>query len=401
MQLENAWRNVSRHHRRSLVAGSALAAACFGLLFLQSFFAGLFAVHAENSIHSRFGHGQITTKGYWGQAFEKSSDHWIKDADYLLKELRGMPEVAEVFPRTQFFALLSNGNVNVAGRGQGIVGAREAAFFNKMNFIEGQALGARSDGIVVGVGLAKALGVGVGDRVTVLGQTEQGTLNAIDTVLVGIFHVGMKEADDALFQVQLDQAQTLLQSSKVESISIGLKSDDDWEVFERRVAAAHPELEALSVFVVDQAWADNGRKFLGALLQVFRLILAGMILLAVYGSSSQLVIERRREIGMLRANGESRLDVLSLFLTENVLIGLGASVVAVVLLLLAQQIAADGIPLPPTPGTNRELPVPLLVEHWDALASLSLAVGASVLACLSATWQGVRCRIADAMRTVT
>lgn len=401
MQLKNAWRNVTRHHRRSIIAGSALASACFGLIFLQSFFAGLFDVHAQNTIHSRFGHGQITTKGYWNQAFEKASDHWITNADELIADLRKMPEVSNVFPRTQFFALLSNGSTNIAARGQGIKGDIEANFFNKMNFVEGGPLAQKSDGIVIGIGIAKALGVKIGDRVTVLAQTEQGTLNAIDTVLSGIFHVGMKEADDMLFQIQLDQAQILLQSYKIESIAIGLKNDDDWQIFADQVTQKHPQLEALSVFVLDQAWADNGRKFLGALMRVFQLIITGMIIMAVYGTSSQLVLERRREIGMLRANGESRTDVLQLFLSENLIIGISASIFALILILLTQAIAHEGFILPPTPGTNRELPVPLLLHYGDVIASLAVAISASLIACFTASWRGISCRITEALRTGT
>lgn len=401
MQLKNAFRNVTRHRRRSLVAGSALAAACFGLLFLQSFFAGLFNLHAQNTIHSRFGHGQLTTKGYWGQAFEKPSEHWIVDADQLMGEIEAMPEVSAAFPRVQFFSLLSNGAINIAGRGLGVTGSKEAKFFDKMNFVEGGPLGAREDGIVVGVGIAKALGVKLGDRITVLGTTEQGTINAIDTVLVGVFHVGMKEADDALFQVQLANAHTLLQSKKIESIAIGLKDGEQWDDFAAQLAARHPELEALSVYVIDQAWADNGRRFLSALLNVFRLILAGMILLAVFGTSSQLVIERRREIGLLRANGETRGQVLGLFVTENLLVALASASLALLLLAAAKSGFHEGIVMPPTPGTNRALPVPLLLTLGDTVANLALGVGVSILACVLATWRGVRLKIIDSMRVAT
>ena len=104
---------------------------------------------------------------------------------------------------------------------------------------------------------------------------------------------------------------------------------------------------------------------------------------------------------MLRANGETHRDVLSLFLTENALIALGASTLALTLILIIQQLMSDGFMLPPTPGTNRELPVPLDVRSLDAIGSIGLAVGASLLACWSATWQGVRSRIVDAMRTAT
>lgn len=401
MQLKNAWRNVTRHHRRSIIAGSALASACFGLIFLQSFFAGLFDVHAQNTIHSRFGHGQIMTKGYWDKAFEKASDHWIDNPDQILSELSKIPQVAEVFPRTQFFALLSNGTTSIAARGQGIVGKKESSFFNKMNFVEGGPLADKTDGIVIGIGIAKALGLKLGDRVTVLAQTEQGTLNAVDTILSGVFHVGMKEADDMLFQIQLDQAQVLLQSNKIESIAIGLKVDHDWPAFAAIISDKYPKLEALSVFVLDQAWADNGRKFLGALMRVFQLIITGMVVMAVYGTSSQLVLERRREIGVLRANGESRKDVIQLFVSENLIIGIISAAIGLGLILFTQLIARDGFVLPPTPGTNRELPVPLLIRYGDIAVSLGFAIGASLIACFIASWRGISSRITDSLRIST
>ena len=296
-----AFRNIQRNRRRSLVAISTIAVGIFGLLFLQGFFSGLIALHKENSIHSRFGHGQVMTLGYWGQAFEKPSDHWITNPDQVMSMLKAQAHVQEVFPRVQFFALLSNNRMNVAGRGQGIVGLKEKDYFNKMNFIEGGPIGAQEDGMVLGVGLARALGVKVGDPVTVIGQTIFGTINAIDAKVSGIFQVGMKEADDALFQVQLDQAQILLGTKTVESVTIGLDHERNWDEVATSLGKAFPEYEAISIYVLDQVWAVNGERFLKALLNIFRLVFLGLILLAVYNSSSNTVLERKRELGMLRA----------------------------------------------------------------------------------------------------
>ncbi len=394
-----AFRNIQRNRRRSLVAITTIAIGVFGLLFLQGFFSGLIALHKENSIHSRFGHGQIMTKGYWGQAFEKPWEHWIEEPEKVMDMLRKTPHVQAVFPRVQFFALISNGRINVAGRGQGIVGAIEKDFFNKMNFISGGPIAEKADGLVLGVGLAKALGVKVGEPLTVMGQTVNGTINAIDTTVVGIFQVGMKEADDMLFQVQLDQAQILLDTDKLESITLGLEHERYWGSVAAAMNLAFPLNEAISVYVLDQVWAENGEKFLTALLNIFRLTFLGMILLAIYNSASNTVLERKRELGMLRANGESARDLIQLLVLEGIYLAMAGAVLGGVLTLLANFAVGDGLPMPPTPGTNRELPVKLDLQLVYFVSAMGLASVAAVGATLLSTLQVLRLSIVNAIRS--
>ena len=116
-----------------------------------------------------------------------------------MAEVLQHPDVEQVFPRVQFFALLSNGDQSVAGRGVGIVGEAEATFFNKMNIVSGDMLRSDEYGIVMGIGLARALNVKVGDPITLIGNTIYGSINALDLKVTGIFHIGLKEADDMLF----------------------------------------------------------------------------------------------------------------------------------------------------------------------------------------------------------
>ena len=394
-----AWRNIQRNRRRSIVAMGTIAMGVFGLLFLQGFFSGLIALHKENSIHSRFGHGQIMTQDYWGQAFEKPWEHWIEQPEQIINTLRGMKEIDVIFPRVQFFALLSNGRINVAGRGQGIDGAKEKDFFNKLNFIEGGPIAEREDGLVLGIGLARALGVKLGDRITVMGQTIDGTINAIDTTVTGIFHVGMKEADDSLFQVQLVQAQILLGTNRIESITLGLVDEKAWDNVAKTIAQEYPTTEAISLYQLDQVWAVNGERFLSALLNLFRAIFLGVILLAIYNSASNTVLERKRELGMLRANGESARDLIKLLTLEGFYLALLGSLTGIVLTLCANVLVGDGIPMPPTPGTNRFLPVKLNLEILYFVSASALGLGTSVIATLLSTMQVLRLSIVQAIRS--
>ncbi|WP_141734665.1 ABC transporter permease [Oligoflexus tunisiensis] len=393
-----ALRNIRRNQRRSLVALGTIAVGVFGLLFLQGFFSGLIALHKENSIHSRFGHGQVMTKGYWGQAFEKPWEHWLEDPEAVMQYLKEQPHVKAVFPRVQFFALLSNGRINVAGRGQGVVGAAEQHFFNKMNFIAGGAMGDQRDGLVLGVGLARALGVKVGDHLTVMGQTIDGTINAIDTRVTGIFQVGMKEADDTLFQVQLSEAQILMNTQKVESVTIGLDDERHWDEVAAGFQRAFPGYDALSIYVLDQVWAENGELFLTALLNIFRLVFLGMIMLAIYNSASNTVLERKRELGMLRANGETPQDLIQLLVLEGLYLALAGATLGILLTLLVHGISGQGIPMPPTPGTNRLLPVKLHLEASSILLAMLLGIFTSTAATFLSTLQVLRLSIVQAIR---
>ena len=290
------------------------------------------------------------------------------------------------------------GRINVAGRGQGVVGVAEETFFNKMNFIEGGAMGDQRDGLVIGVGLARALGVKVGDNLTVMGQTIDGTINAIDTRVSGIFQVGMKEADDTLFQVQLSEAQILLNTKKVESITIGLDHESNWDTLAEGLQQKFPGYDALSIYVLDQVWAENGQRFLTALLNIFRLVFLGMILLAIYNSASNTVLERKRELGMLRANGEAPRDLIQLLVLEGLYLALAGAMLGILMTLVVHLLSGQGIPMPPTPGTNRLLPVKLHLESSSILVALLLGVITSTAATFLSTLQVLRLSIVQAIR---
>ena len=168
-----------------------------------------------------------------------------------------MPEVSQVFPRIEFFALLTNGQTNVSGRGTGVDGKEEATFFTTMNVVEGKMLSDEPDGILLGKGLATALNLKPGDRVTVLASTVNGSLNGADLTVTGIFHTGKKEFDDVAFRIPLAQAMTLLDTDRVESIAVGLADDDAWEVFAKRARELFPQLSVTSFAVLDKIFYQN------------------------------------------------------------------------------------------------------------------------------------------------
>jgi lipoprotein-releasing system permease protein len=180
----------------------------------------------------------------------------------------------------------------------------------------------RRDGALLGIQLADRLGVGVGDRVVVVGETAR----ARDLEVVGIVASGLGAFDEATAFVNLPVAQAVA----------GWGSDEGSEIRVRteRLTAldgVRRQLEALTGHAVE-TWEESNR----ASLQLFRTIgvttylLTGFVLVvAGLGIGNKLIttiLDKERDIAVLRSFGFSALAVRGIFLVEGLLLaGAGAA----------------------------------------------------------------------------
>ena len=120
-------------------------------------------------------------------------------------------------------------------------------------------------------------------------------------------------------------------------------------------------------------------------------LLVGMAALAVSGSRA--VVERRQQIGMLRALGFRRMHVQLIFLLEALLVGVLGTAIGVALgLVLCRNVFAVDFFEQIQSGL-------VLVVPWGELAAIcAAAVGAALLAALLPAWQAGRVAPADALR---
>ena len=399
--LKLAFRNLVRNKRRSIAILLTIVAGTSSLFLFDGFNTGIMNQYRENTIHARYGYGQINTKGYQSQVYEKPWDHWIKDADQVLEEIRSIPQVTHVFPRIEFYGLLNNGQISLSGRGQGIHGPSEASFFNTLNIVEGKALSDEPDGLVLGQGLAKSLNARVGDRVTLLANTIYGSINGVDLVVTGIFHTGAKEFDDVVFRLPLKLSQELLDTDKIEKIALGLDSLNSWDQVAQKITSDHRELEAIPFAVLDKVYYQHAVDWLGSQFQVIKLIILVIVLLGIFNTVSTSVLERKQEVGNLRANGESIGQVISLFLTEGGILGLAGAVIGLSFtVILNLTILGNGILMPPSPGITRQFRVFIELQLWGSAESFLLCLLCVMLGTFFASVQVARMPIGKALRSL-
>ncbi len=396
-----AFRNLFRNPRRTLAIVLTVAFGTSALLLFDGFNNGVMNEYRDNTIHAHYGHGQINTKGYLDKVYEKPWEHWIDNWDEVETYIKSLNGVDYVFPRMNFFALLTNGDITVSGLGQGVDAQAEAEFFYSMNIEEGEMLKDQPDGIILGKGLARSLDIKPGDTITVLSNTIYGTINGVDLTVTGIFHTGSREFDDRIFRIPLKEAQTLMDTDLIESVSIGLAELDDWNHVAGAITAQYGQLEVTPFAVLDKVYYQHAVDWLNSQFDFILTIIVTIVLLGIMNTTSTAILERKQEIGNLRANGESVGDIMRLLAWEGLALGLFGAIAGVaVALVLDATLLNDGILMPPAPGLTRQFQVGIEIQPHMIFMTILMGTVTALAATLLAGQKVARMPIGDALRSL-
>jgi lipoprotein-releasing system permease protein len=182
-------------------------------------------------------------------------------------------------------------------------------------------------GILLGKDLASQLHVSVGDRVRVI-TPEGGTLTPVGTVMLkrpfrvaGTFSLGLFEYDSSYGFVRLDVAQRILGRTIPDFIELRL---DDMFVAQQ-VADDIPK--RLGADYLAQDWADlNGALFSALWIEKMAIsITIGLIVMVaalnIAASLVLLVMEKNRDIAILKTMGSSARSIRRIFILQGLVIG--------------------------------------------------------------------------------
>jgi lipoprotein-releasing system permease protein len=227
--------------------------------------------------------------------------------------------------------------------------------------------------IVIGTELARYLGIGVGDRLTLTaGARTSGALT-----VTGIFDLGNRQVNERYVYVPLRTAQSLLDLiGGVTSIELTIADVYAAETVARRL---QPMTGAAAY-----SWIATNAQFFSAVQAqslsstVIRLFVALSVALGIASVLVVSVIQRSKDIGILRAMGTSRGQTLRIFLIQGALIGLIGAVVGSALGAGGLLVFHDHV----RQADGSEL-IPLVLERSLFVAAALLATLTGVLAAMA------------------
>lgn len=182
----------------------------------------------------------------------------------------------------------------------------------------------KADDVLIGSEMAKDLGVRVGSKIRLDNGLD---VNAVMNV-AGIFELGIRELDSRYLYVDLKRAQSLLNLPGGVTV-IDLRIDDIFAAEE--VAAQMHRLTGLKA----DSWIGSNAQLMNAIsaqslsTNMIIVFVAISVAFAIASVLSISVVQRTREIGILRATGASRDQILVIFLIQGAVFGLLGSVLGI------------------------------------------------------------------------
>lgn len=396
-----ALRSVFRQKLRSIATLVSIVVGVAGLILAGGFVEDIFLQLGEAIIHAQTGHLQVTMHGYREGKSRAPERYLIAQPEGLKSSLAGMPGVERVFARLNFTGLLNNGKRDLGIIGEGIEPEAEGKVSTYLHYMEGRPLtDGDVDGAVVGQGVAKSMGLKVGDRVNLVISLAQGAVNTLDFELVGVFQSFSKEFDARAVRIPLKAARELMDTQGAHVLVVMLQRTRDTD----RIAARMDEAlggkgyevarwNSLSDFY-EKAVDLYDRQF-----GVLRLIILLMVLLSVANSVNMTIFERTREFGTVIALGTSSSAVFRTVMIESAVIGLlGAAIGMAVGILLALIISAIGIPMPPPPNANLGYSAQIHLMPGLVLSAGAIGFVATCLAAIRPAQRAARLNVVDALR---
>ncbi len=352
-----ALRNLGRNRRRSLLAMISVFLAIFVAVFADGFISGIVESMTRNVTKNQTGHVNIETSRYRSRERFMPANAAIPDAGAVAAAISGDPAlrslVDQVEPRIQFGVVLSGpaGTKPALGIGGDPEGERRLLMLDRTILPGGSYLGSPGQAIV-GWKLASDLGLKPGDYLKVMTEKADYGLGFKKFRIAGLFKTGLESFDAASFQVAIGDARNLLglgagasqvlvmlKNSREADRAVGLISKAlsaaGMEVSEPNDTTsgpsggsggskpeASPKANALSV----RSWTSIGDfasviQMVSGVYAIIELIFIFLGAFIIANVMMMVVLERKREIGILKSMGMRRPRILGLFLAEGSLLG--------------------------------------------------------------------------------
>lgn len=244
----------------------------------------------------------------------------IKNSQKILHTLATIPKVSDYTAQVNINVFFRNGATKANGLLSGIDVANEEALFHTSDYItqgDWNALRYRNDGIIMGEGLAKRLSVKLHDNVNI--STADGVTR--NYVVIGLLKTTIANVDNGKAFIKIGMARQLLSKnlSYVSDIQINVQ---DFEQAEKVAEKIRPKVP----YKVEAWQESNGQLEAGSVLRNMLAIAVSFTILLVagfgiYNIMNMTVNEKIREIAILKAMGFNGRDIVEIFLTQSVIIG--------------------------------------------------------------------------------
>jgi putative ABC transport system permease protein len=413
--LKIAVRNLARFGRRTLLTSTLVTLGVVSVVLFIAISGSFKALMIAQFTDAVLGHLEVHRRGYVASIDTlplnlNMPPAGVQKVEEALGKIDGIEAYSE---RLKLGAMFSNFTETTSARVNGVDPDKEAAALPLLpgRIIEGNKERPlfKPGEIMIPTLLARGLNVKLGDTVVLVATNRQGSVNGKTFTVRGIMEsVSGPSGRDAY--IHIDDARSLLRLTEPEVNEIAIRLKDP-----SRLDAVYAQLsQALGGGnakkdgkpAPDKAkggggsglevhtWADlspfsNLAKMIDLLTIFIKIMLITIVLISVLNVMVMAVYERIREIGTISAIGTPPGRILSLFLTEGSLLGLGGAVLGVAIS-LATIFALNVWHITFDFAQQHDLVLSPSIGAADVLTISGMVVVIALLASLQPAWKASR-----------
>jgi lipoprotein-releasing system permease protein len=350
--------------------------------------------------------------------FARTPGSWV-GIDTVAAMIGEMPDVAGTSPFVRGEALLYYEvipNVKVRIKGvivKGIELERERGVSNVIDSIAPRitsfiAAGFDGDGgmpgIVLGEELAVDLRIGLGEQVSLVTTPAELKMGKVDPRtrdfrVIGFFKTGVFEFDSRFAYIDRTEAETFF-DFEAATRGLGIKVVDIYQA--GRIDEEIQDRLQSYIYGTNNWILMNKNLFSYIKVEkiLMFLLLTLIILVAAFnlvGMLTMVIMEKRKEIGILRSMGASSRGIMSIFMIEGTMIGAAGTAMGVVAgLVICAILKGVDIDLPPDVYFINTLPV--VVQGLDVVIVSLASLGIAFAATIYPSWEACRLAPLDVIR---
>jgi len=332
LYLRLAWRNIWRHRRRTVIIVLAMGLSLAMMMWYDGLLDGFNNAIAGNAVRVLGGNVQVHAAGY-REKVDSNPLLPLTDDSAVVQAALSQPNVIAAARRIQTGGLISNREGAFPMSIIGIDPEAEAPVsLIAEHIVEGRYVEPEDeDSVLIGKGLAEALAIKVGDRVTMVGSDIHKQNRQRTMTVIGIYDIGIPSMEKGTSYISLTEAQNLF----------GLRGQStEVQITLKRVGTETAVVTALTPLLPGyevESWAKNypelsnavGRK--NIVMDIFSVIIVMIAGIGILNLLLMAIYERTREIGLLGAMGLKPRQIATTFILEGALIGVVGVVAGIAL----------------------------------------------------------------------
>ncbi len=339
MLLSLAWKNIWRNKARSLIILTAIALGILGGMVASGVSYGMAEQMISAAISTRLAHIQIHHPEFSDQ---QDPSLTIPHVDSLLGFIQKIPSVKGVSLRLVVNAMAASPTTTTGAVIQGIDPRREKRVSDVAeNVIKGSWLGeAVKNPAVIGADMAEKLDIGVGSRIVFTFQDVNNNITGAAFKVIGIYETVSSQFDAAhVFVKHFDLRKLLEMGRGYHEMAILLGSSRYVDPVASSLTRRFPSAEV-------ESWMELAPElqYVSEVMDTSLLIFMAVILLAlafgIINTMLMVVLERKRELGMLLAVGMHRKSVFGMIMLETILLSLTGALTGMLFSMITVMILA-------------------------------------------------------------